>query len=216
MHFQDLCSLCLSIKYTNISFSTQSQTFHLTSLQRFSHIFVIQYSHKCSFPILFGASPCRKYKNFLHLEVFGLPTLFELSCQLISWVQPGPMACVSCLIGFRYVEPLFSFISYPFVFYISYLHFVTFSIRHTLSIILLKEVSVIRSYWNVCDPVVFAHLQCGIDPRTLGRMECHVIDVNSAPDESAKESSHFHVHGSHLWHHLLGLSLLALADFAYM
>jgi len=28
-------------------------------------------------------------------------------------------------------------------------------------------------------------------------MECDVIDVNSAPDESAKESSYFHVHGSH-------------------
>ena len=53
------------------------------------------------------------------LEVFGLPTLFELSCQLISKVQPGPMTCVSCLIGLRYVEPLSSFISYPFVFFIS-------------------------------------------------------------------------------------------------
>ena len=28
--------------------------------------------------------------------------------------------------------------------------------------------------------------------------DCDVIDVNSAPDESAKESSYFHVHGSHL------------------
>jgi len=35
--------------------------------------------------------------------------LFERSCQLISWVQPGPMKCVSCLIGLRYVEPLSSF-----------------------------------------------------------------------------------------------------------
>jgi len=40
----------------------------------------------------------------------------------------------------------------------------------------------------MCDPVVFAHLQCGIDP-----------DPNSTPDESAKESSYFHVHGSHLY-----------------
>ena len=53
--------------------------------------------------------------------------------------------------------------------------------------------------WSMCDPVVFAHLQCGIDPRTLGRMDCDVIDVNSAPDESAKESFYFHVNGSHLW-----------------
>jgi len=48
------------------------------------------------------------------------------------------------------------------------------------------------------DLVVFAHLQCGIDPRTSGRMDCDVIDVHSAPDESAKEGSYFHVHGSHL------------------
>ena len=34
--------------------------------------------------------------------------------------------------------------------------------------------------------------------RSLGRMDCDVIDVNSSPDESAKESSYFHVHGSHL------------------
>jgi len=50
----------------------------------------------------------------------------------------------------------------------------------------------------VCDPVVFTHLQCGIDPRTSGRIDYDVIAVNSAPDESAKESSYFHVHGSHL------------------
>jgi len=45
------------------------------------------------------------------------------------------------------------------------------------------------------DPAVFAHLQCGIDPQSSRRMDCDVIDVNSAPDESAKESSYFHVHG---------------------
>jgi len=52
--------------------------------------------------------------------------------------------------------------------------------------------------WSVCDLVVFAHLQCELDPRTSGRMDCDVIDVNSASDESAKESCDFHVHGSHL------------------
>jgi len=41
-------------------------------------------------------------------------------------------------------------------------------------------------------------LQCGIDPRTSGRMDCDVIDVNSTSDESAKENFYFHVHGSHL------------------
>jgi len=71
----------------------------------------------------------------------------------------------------------------------------------------------------MCDPVVFAHLQCGIDPRASGRMDCDVVDVNSAPDESAKESSYFHVHGSEVTYkcRLLGLSLLlALAYFAHM
>ena len=51
---------------------------------------------------------------------------------------------------------------------------------------------------SVCDPVVFKHLQCGIDHQTSGRIDCDVIDVNSALDESAKESSNFHVDGSHL------------------
>jgi len=51
---------------------------------------------------------------------------------------------------------------------------------------------------SVWDQSKFAHLQCGIDPRTSGRMDCDVNGANSAPDESAKESSYFHVHGSHL------------------
>jgi len=70
----------------------------------------------------------------------------------------------------------------------------------------------------MCDPVVFAHLQCRIDPRTSRRIDRDVIDVNSAPDESAKDGSYFHVHGSHVTYKccLLGLSLLlALADFAH-
>jgi len=52
--------------------------------------------------------------------------------------------------------------------------------------------------WSMCDPVVCAHLPCGIYPGTSGRMDCDVIDVNSAPDESAREGSYVHVHGSHL------------------
>ena len=53
--------------------------------------------------------------------------------------------------------------------------------------------------WSVYDPVMFAHLQCGIDPWTSVRMDCDVIDVNSTPDESAKEYCYFHMHGSHLY-----------------
>ena len=70
---------------------------------------------------------------------------------------------------------------------------------------------------SMCDLIVFTHLQCGLDPRTSGRMDCDVIDVNSTPDESAKNSLYFHLHGSHPYKcRLLGLSLLALADFAHM
>ena len=97
------------------------------------------------------------------LEVFGLPTLFELSCQLISRVQPGPMTCVSCLIGLRYVE-LLSSVSFLLFFLLLF----PCDARYPSQ--LLKEVSVIGSHWSVCDPVVFAHLQCGIDPRTSGRL----------------------------------------------
>ena len=48
----------------------------------------------------------------------------------------------------------------------------------------------------MCDPVVFSHLQCGIDPRTSGRMECDDCDdIHVTPRyESANESSFFHVH----------------------
>jgi len=60
-------------------------------------------------------------------------------------------------------------------------------------------------HWLKAGPVkhvrsgcVRTHLQCEIDSQTSVRMDCDVIDVNSAPDESAKESSYFHVHGSHL------------------
>jgi len=39
-------------------------------------------------------------------------------------------------------------------------------------------------------PGCWVLLQCGIDPRTSGRMDCDVINVNSMPDDSAKESSY--------------------------
>jgi len=51
---------------------------------------------------------------------------------------------------------------------------------------------------SMCDPVVFAHLQSGIDPLTSGRMDCDIFDIHPAPDESAKEIPCFHVHGSQL------------------
>ena len=66
-----------------------------------------------------------------------------------------------------------------------------------LNIVTSRHARMHRAMWSVCGSVVFAHLQFGIDPRTSGRMDCGLIDVNSSPDESAKESSYFHVHGSH-------------------
>jgi len=64
--------------------------------------------------------------SFLEVLWIAHSLLFELSCQLMSRVQPGPMTCVSCLIGVRYVEPLSSSS-------LSLL-FVAFSTRRTSSI----------------------------------------------------------------------------------
>ena len=51
----------------------------------------------------------------------------------------------------------------------------------------------------LCSHAIDPRTSGRIDPRTSGRMDCDVIDVNSAPDESAEGSSYFHVHGSHLY-----------------
>jgi len=56
-----------------------------------------------------------------------------------------------------------------------------------------------------------------IDPRTSGKMDCDVIDVNSAPDESVKETLTSMCMEVTYKCGLLGLSLLlALAVFAHM
>ena len=64
----------------------------------------------------------------------------------------------------------------------------------------------------MCDPVVFAHPQCGIDPRTSGRIDCNVIDVNFAPKRALTSMCMEVTYKCRL----LGLSLLALADCAHM
>jgi len=70
----------------------------------------------------------------------------------------------------------------------------------------------------MCDPVVFAHLQCGIDPRTSGKMDCDVIDVNSdSPTNRPKRALTSMCMEVTCKCCLLGLSLLlALAIFAHM
>ena len=111
-------------------------------------------------------------------------------------------------------------VRWAFVFFISSSHLfflLLFPCDARYPIQFLKEVSLIRSHWSVCSPVVFAQLQCGIDPRTSGRMDCDVIDVNSTPDELAKESSYPICMKVTYKCRLLGLSfLLTLADFAHM
>jgi len=71
--------------------------------------------------------------------------------------------------------------------------------------------------WSVCGPVVFAHLQCGIDPRTLGRMDCDVIDVIPRQTNLPKTALTSMCMEVTYNCRLLGLSLLlALAVFAHM
>ena len=112
-----------------------------------------------------------------------------ISCQLISRFQPGPMTCVSCLVCPWYVEPFFFFIS-SFCCFFHAMHIIrpSASRRCPLSGPIEAEL-----------PDCWVLLKCGIDPRTSGRMDCDVMDVNSAPVESAKDNPHFHVHGTHLW-----------------
>jgi len=51
--------------------------------------------------------------------------------------------------------------------------------------------------WSVCGPVMFAHHQCGLEPKTSMVLTEEVVSEVSLPDDSVKQSSHFHMHGSH-------------------
>jgi len=79
------------------------------------------------------------------------------------------MTCVSCLTGLRYVEPwLQCVVPCALSFFFSLLSFLLlFPCDARCPSQLLKEMSVIGSHWSVCDPVVFTHLQCGLEPRNL-------------------------------------------------
>ena len=68
----------------------------------------------------------------------------------------------------------------------------------------------------MCDPVVFAHLQCGIDPRTSGGMDCDVIDVTPYQTNRSKRALNSMCMEVTYKCRLPGLSLLTLADFAHM
>ena len=48
----------------------------------------------------------------------------------------------------------------------------------------------------MCDPVVFS---VRLNPQTTMALTSAVVGAFSAPDDSAKESSYFHVHRSHLY-----------------
>jgi len=59
-------------------------------------------------------------------------------------------------------------------------------------------------------------LQCGIHPRTSGRMDCDVIDVTPRQTNRPKKAVTSMCMEVTYKRRLLGLSLLALADFAHM
>ena len=82
---------------------------------------------------------------------------------------------------------------------------------------LLKEVSLIGCHWSMCDPVVFTHLQCGLDPRTLWRMDVTSSMLTRRQTNWPKRALSFICMEVTYKCRLLGLSLLlALADFAHM
>ena len=63
---------------------------------------------------------------------------------------------------------------------------------------LLKDVSIIGNHWSGTSRLL-SPASVWAWSSNLGKDgDCDIIDVNSAPDESAKESSYFHVHGSQL------------------
>jgi len=105
----------------------------------------MEISYKCrfawSFPSCFGHL-CSSLSciTFLPRSLWiAHSLLFELSCELISRVQPGPMTCVSCFIGLRYVEPLSSLSLLLF-----FLLLFPCDARHPSQ--LLKKVSLIRRH----------------------------------------------------------------------
>jgi len=128
---------------------------------------------------LYGLSLLLALANFAYMYHFPSSkslycplSSFELSCQLISRVQPGAMTCVSCLICLRYVEPCLLYLLLLFVASSGRLsipapHNLTHLDGDFWTPLGLLEISVIGSHWSVCVPVVFEHLQCGLEHRNL-------------------------------------------------
>jgi len=67
----------------------------------------------------------------------------------------------------------------------------------------------------MCDPVVFTHLQCGLDLRTSGRMETSSMLTPRQTNRLKTALTSMCMEVTYNCR-LLGLSLLALADFAHM
>jgi len=111
--------------------------------------------------------------------------LFELSCQLISRVQPGD---VRVMLDWTSVHWALAAVRWALFFFFSLLLSIAFSMRRTLSIPAPQGV-------RYQEPLKHVRPGCVRTPSVWDWSSY----VNSAPDESAKESSCFHVHGSHLY-----------------
>jgi len=125
------------------------------------------------------------------LEVFELPTFFSLN-YLANWYQESSQVqwreCHAWL-GFGTLSLclLYLFSSFFCFSHATHVIYSSSSRKCPLSGAIEAE-----------HPGCWVLLQCRVDPRTSGRMDCDIIDVNSVPDESTKDNSYFHVHGSHL------------------
>ena len=145
-------------------------------------------------PTLLTCSSCASVTatSLSFLEVFGLPTLFSLN-YLAYWYQESSQvwwrACHAWL-GFRTLSLCLLHLS---------LLLVAFSMRRTLSVPVPQGGVRYRETLKHVRPSCVRTPSVWDWSSNLGKDgDCDVTDVNSAPDESAKESSYFHVHGSHL------------------
>ena len=109
------------------------------------------------------------------IEVFGLPTLFSLK-YLANWYQESSQvqwcACHAWFGSVRWTLSSFSLFFFLLLFHMMHGIHPSSSQFDTpgwgfLGPLGLLEMSIIGSAWSMCDPVVFAHLQCGLEPRNL-------------------------------------------------
>jgi len=54
----------------------------------------------------------------------------------------------------------------------------------------------VQSWWSVCGPVVFAHLQCGLEPSNLDGTKLSSCWCHQRARRFRQKESHFHMHGT--------------------